>query len=44
MKQVCMSGGQIAVVDVPAPVCGPRQVLIRTSHSLISTGTELARS
>lgn len=42
MKQVCMTGGQIAVVDVPPPVCGPRQVLVRTSHSLISTGTELA--
>jgi threonine dehydrogenase-like Zn-dependent dehydrogenase len=42
MKQVCFSGGQIAVLDVPVPACEPGGVLIRTSDSLISTGTELS--
>jgi predicted dehydrogenase/threonine dehydrogenase-like Zn-dependent dehydrogenase len=42
MKQVCLSSGQMAVLDVPPPLCGPGGVLIRTSHSLISTGTELS--
>jgi predicted dehydrogenase/threonine dehydrogenase-like Zn-dependent dehydrogenase len=42
MKQVTLEGGAIVVADVPAPACGPGQVLVRTSHSLISTGTELA--
>src|SRR5438874_24048 len=42
MKQVCLIGGQIAVIDVPPPGCEPGGVLVRTSHSLISTGTEMA--
>ncbi|HET7697842.1 MAG TPA: bi-domain-containing oxidoreductase [Vicinamibacterales bacterium] len=42
MKQVVLEGGRVAVVDVPAPLCPPGHVLVRTSHSLISTGTELA--
>jgi predicted dehydrogenase/threonine dehydrogenase-like Zn-dependent dehydrogenase len=42
VKQVCLADGEIRVVDVPAPVAGDRMVLVRTSHSLISTGTELA--
>ena len=42
MKQVCLVRGAIAVVDVSPPVCGPRDVLVRTAASLISTGTELA--
>jgi predicted dehydrogenase/threonine dehydrogenase-like Zn-dependent dehydrogenase len=42
MKQVCLANAQIAVVDVPPPVCGRGGVLVRTSHSLISTGTEIS--
>jgi predicted dehydrogenase/threonine dehydrogenase-like Zn-dependent dehydrogenase len=42
MKQVCLISGAIAVVDVPAPACEPGGVVVRTSHSLISTGTEIA--
>lgn len=42
MKQVCLVSGQIAVVDVPPPMCAAGGVLVRTSHSLISTGTEMA--
>jgi predicted dehydrogenase/threonine dehydrogenase-like Zn-dependent dehydrogenase len=42
MKQVCLSGGQIAVLEVPAPACAPGGIVVRTSHSLISTGTELS--
>lgn len=42
MKQVCLVNGQVSIVDVPAPMCDPGGVLVRTSHSLISTGTELA--
>lgn len=42
MKQVCLVAGRISVIDVPVPMCKPEGVLVRTSHSLISTGTELA--
>lgn len=42
MKQVCLAKGQIAVLEVPPPACAPGGVLVRTSHSLISTGTEMA--
>lgn len=42
MKQVCLVKSGIAVVEVPAPACAPGGVLVRTSHSLISTGTEMA--
>jgi predicted dehydrogenase/threonine dehydrogenase-like Zn-dependent dehydrogenase len=42
VKQVCLSSGQIAVLDVPPPACVAGGVLVRTSHSLISTGTEMA--
>ena len=42
MKQVVLEGGRVSVVDVPPPLCPPGHVLVRTSHSLISTGTELA--
>ncbi|MES2179187.1 MAG: bi-domain-containing oxidoreductase [Gemmatimonadota bacterium] len=40
MLQVAISGGEVRVVDVPAPVVKPGAVLVRTSHSLISSGTE----
>jgi predicted dehydrogenase/threonine dehydrogenase-like Zn-dependent dehydrogenase len=35
-----MSGGEVRVVEVPEPVVRPGAVLVRTSHSLISAGTE----
>lgn len=42
MKQIIQSlkDGQVELADVPAPLCGPREVLIRTRRSLISVGTE----
>lgn len=42
MLQVVVAAGEIRVVDVPAPALGPGGVLVRTTHSLISAGTELA--
>jgi predicted dehydrogenase/threonine dehydrogenase-like Zn-dependent dehydrogenase len=42
VKQVCLVDGEIRVLDVPPPACRPGGVLLRTSRSLISTGTELA--
>jgi predicted dehydrogenase/threonine dehydrogenase-like Zn-dependent dehydrogenase len=40
--QVAMSGGEVRVVEAPEPVVRPGTVLVRTSHSLISAGTESA--
>lgn len=42
MKQLLQSlkDGTSAIVDVPAPRCGPGQILIRTSVTLVSAGTE----
>jgi predicted dehydrogenase/threonine dehydrogenase-like Zn-dependent dehydrogenase len=42
VKQVCLVRGEIRVLDVPPPACRAAGVLVRTSRSLISTGTELA--
>ena len=42
MLQVAVSGGQVAVVETPAPALRAGGVLVRTSHSLISAGTEAA--
>lgn len=43
MKQVAISSsGEVCVLDVPIPVCEESGVLVRVSHSLISSGTELA--
>jgi predicted dehydrogenase/threonine dehydrogenase-like Zn-dependent dehydrogenase len=44
MKQVIqsVSGGPVTVVDVPAPVAGPTEVLVKTIASVISAGTEAA--
>ena len=44
MLQVAMSGGEVRVVEVPEPVVRRGAVLVRTSHSLISAGTESAVS
>ncbi|MEU5217246.1 bi-domain-containing oxidoreductase [Streptomyces sp. NPDC020807] len=45
MKQVVQNykSGELAVLDVPVPECKPGGVLVRTSYSLISTGTELMK-
>lgn len=40
MLQVVVSSGEIRVVDVPPPALRPGAVLVRTTHSLISAGTE----
>jgi predicted dehydrogenase/threonine dehydrogenase-like Zn-dependent dehydrogenase len=40
--QVAMSGGEVRVVEVPEPAVRLGAVLVRTSHSLISAGTESA--
>jgi predicted dehydrogenase/threonine dehydrogenase-like Zn-dependent dehydrogenase len=42
LLQVALSGGEVRVVEVPEPVVRPGTVRIRTSHSLISAGTESA--
>lgn len=42
MKQVLIRRGQIVVDDVPAPKVEPGTVLVRVSHSCISTGTEMS--
>ncbi|MEU3294061.1 bi-domain-containing oxidoreductase [Streptomyces longwoodensis] len=45
MKQVVQNykSGELALLDVPVPGCKPGGVLVRTSWSLISTGTELMK-
>ncbi|MBK3632339.1 bi-domain-containing oxidoreductase [Streptomyces sp. MBT97] len=45
MKQVVQNykSGELALLDVPAPGCKPGGVLVRSSFSLISTGTELMK-
>jgi predicted dehydrogenase/threonine dehydrogenase-like Zn-dependent dehydrogenase len=40
MKQVVARAGEVVVSDVPRPVCSDNGVLVRTSYSVISTGTE----
>lgn len=44
MKQVVqpVSGGRVQLLDVPRPVIGPAEVLVRTVVSVISPGTERA--
>lgn len=44
MKQVVQSigDGSLRVVEVPAPSAGPAEVLVSTTRSLLSTGTEKA--
>jgi predicted dehydrogenase/threonine dehydrogenase-like Zn-dependent dehydrogenase len=41
MKQVFFNAkGELLLKDVPAPACGPGDVLVRVAYSLISSGTE----
>ncbi|MCG3203792.1 MAG: Inositol 2-dehydrogenase/D-chiro-inositol 3-dehydrogenase [Elusimicrobia bacterium] len=42
MKQLLLRKGRVAVQDVPAPALSSHNLLIEVSHSLISTGTEMA--
>jgi predicted dehydrogenase/threonine dehydrogenase-like Zn-dependent dehydrogenase len=42
LLQVAISGGEVRVVEVPEPLVRQGAVLVRTSHSLISPGTEAA--
>jgi predicted dehydrogenase/threonine dehydrogenase-like Zn-dependent dehydrogenase len=42
LLQVAISAGRVEVVDVPEPPLRPGGVLVRTSHSVISVGTESA--
>ena len=45
MRQVVQNykSGELAVVEVPTPACKSGGVLVRSSYSLISTGTELMK-
>ena len=45
MKQIAQNyrSGELAVLDVPAPVCRPGGVLVRSLFSLISAGTEMMK-
>src|SRR5580658_4751122 len=45
MKQIAQNykSGDLIVLDVPAPVCRPGGVLVRSLFSLISTGTEMTK-
>jgi len=40
LKQVIARAGKVEVADVPRPVCGDDGLLVQTSYSVISTGTE----
>jgi len=42
VRQIAVSGGEVKVLDVPAPVVRPGGVLVRTHFSAISVGTESA--
>ena len=42
MLQVAVSGGEVKVIELPPPALRPGGALVRTSHSLISVGTESA--
>jgi threonine dehydrogenase-like Zn-dependent dehydrogenase len=45
MKQIAQNykSGELVVLEVPAPVCRPGGVLVRSLFSLISTGTEMMK-
>jgi len=42
MKQVLIRAGQAVVEQVPAPLAGTRNILVRVEYSCISVGTEMA--
>lgn len=42
MKQVLVQGGGVQVVEVPAPQCDSKNILVKVEYSCISAGTEMA--
>jgi predicted dehydrogenase/threonine dehydrogenase-like Zn-dependent dehydrogenase len=42
MKQVLIKAGRAVVEEVPAPLVGRKNILVRVTHSCISVGTEMA--
>jgi len=42
MKQVLAKKGRIRVEEVPSPIAGENEVLVRVAYSCISAGTEIA--
>ena len=42
MKQLIqnLSSGQTSLIECPVPSCGSKSVIIRSTHSLVSLGTE----
>lgn len=42
MKQVLVKDGSVVVQEVPMPIVGRRNILVRVAHSCVSVGTELA--
>lgn len=42
MKQLLVRSGKVFLKDVPAPVVGPKNVLVRVERSCVSVGTEMA--
>ena len=42
MKQLLVRKGSVIVSDVPAPMVGDRDILVRVHHSCVSIGTEVA--
>lgn len=42
MKQVLIKAGTAVVEEVPAPLVGRKNILVRVTHSCISVGTEMA--
>jgi predicted dehydrogenase/threonine dehydrogenase-like Zn-dependent dehydrogenase len=42
MKQVVSRKGQVLVEEVPAPVAGPDEILVKVYYSCLSPGTEMA--
>ncbi len=40
MKQLFNQGGNIILEEVPAPICGENEILVKNIYSLISVGTE----
>ena len=42
MKQVLARSGSVVVEEVPAPMVGPRSVLVRVAFSCVSSGTEIS--
>ena len=42
MKQLLVRKGDVVVSEVPAPLVGARNILVRVHHSCVSIGTEVA--